>query len=603
VIFIGAPEFKPIPSTSLMAAVNTNWDIVLDTAISRYYLLYEGSWLSTSDPLKGPWTPTVAPGQLKSLPDDENWKEMRQAYPGRVLQDVPKVFASAQPAELILTAGEPRYRPIPGTGLMQVSNTESALFFLPNERNHYYLVAGRWFRAKHLSGPWSAATRDLPADFAKIPPDDQAAYVLASVPGTEDAEDAVVLASIPQTATIQRNDTTVIVTYEGDPKFVAIEGTQVRYAVNTPCQVLLAEGKYYCCYQGVWFVSGSPVGPWAVCAVVPQAIYTIPPSSPLHNVTYVYVYESTPTTVNVGYTAGYTGQYVAAGVLMFGTGMAIGAAIAHNSDDYWNSQYHWSSHWYSYGCGAVYRPASGGYYRAGAVYGPYGGAGRAAYYNPNTGAWARGAYRYGPAGGAYAKAGYNPYTNTAGARAGGSNVYGSWGRSYVQRGDDWARAGHQSGARGSVGWVGTSGGSGAVAVDTVRGNTVVAKGPNDNVYVGHDGNVYRRDDSGDWQKRQGGGWQNTDVQRTPQLPSSVNREPAAEAANRVSPQIQNRQPDASRSPGNTAPSRSPGRDVTASSRYSQDVATRLHRDSSARQRGDRSAARSQRSFSGGGRRR
>ena len=41
--------------------------------------------------------------------------------------------------------------------------------------------------------------------------------------------------------------------------------------------------------------------------MVPAAIYTIPASSPLHYVTYVHIYEATPTVVYVGYTPGYMG--------------------------------------------------------------------------------------------------------------------------------------------------------------------------------------------------------------------------------------------------------------------------------------------------------
>ena len=50
-------------------------------------------------------------------------------------------------------------------------------------------------------------------------------------------------------------------------------------------------------------------------------IYTIPPSSPLHYVTYAHVYGSTPTEVYVGYTPGYLGTVVAPdGVVVYGTG-------------------------------------------------------------------------------------------------------------------------------------------------------------------------------------------------------------------------------------------------------------------------------------------
>ena len=47
--------------------------------------------------------------------------------------------------------------------------------------------------------------------------------------------------------------------------------------------------------------------PFAFLAAV---IYTIPASSPLYYVTYVKIYEVTPTTVSVGYTPGYTGTVV-----------------------------------------------------------------------------------------------------------------------------------------------------------------------------------------------------------------------------------------------------------------------------------------------------
>jgi hypothetical protein len=75
-------------------------------------------------------------------------------------------------------------------------------------------------------------------------------------------------------------------------------------------------------------VSGAATGPRAFCTTVPAAIYIIPPSSPCHNVTYVVVQSSTPTTVVYSLTAGYSGEYVAAtGVLMFGAGMLVGAGL------------------------------------------------------------------------------------------------------------------------------------------------------------------------------------------------------------------------------------------------------------------------------------
>ena len=68
-------------------------------------------------------------------------------------------------------------------------------------------------------------------------------------------------------------------------------------------------GKYYVCYQGAWFVGATPNGPWALADSVPPAIHSIPPSSPVYNVSYVNVYGSTAETVTYGYTAGYTMGY------------------------------------------------------------------------------------------------------------------------------------------------------------------------------------------------------------------------------------------------------------------------------------------------------
>jgi hypothetical protein len=129
---------------------------------------------------------------------------------------------------------------------------------------------------------------------------------------------------------------TETVTYSGTPQFVVISGTTVQYAVNTPNQVFLVSGRYYWCYGGAWLYATVPTGPWTYCTTVPAAIYTIPPSNPNYNVTYVVVQSTTPTTVVYTQTSGYSGQYVAAtGVLMFGMGMIVGAAIADHDHYYY----------------------------------------------------------------------------------------------------------------------------------------------------------------------------------------------------------------------------------------------------------------------------
>ncbi len=512
VVYLGQPQFKPIKDTQLMFAVNTNWAVLLDMKSSQYYLLDDDSWLTSPDPLKGPWTAAQSlPNEISKLPEGGNWDDVRKHIPGNAIKTVPRVLTSTEPAELIATNGPPDYTPLSGTRLMYVSNPAMPLFLDLIDGYYYYLVSGRWFRAKDVSGPWTAASADLPAEFSKIPADCPVGFVLASIPTTQEAQDAVLLAAVPHKATVNIGAAKLSVTYDGPPKFVQIQGTPMTYAVNTPYQVVFASGGYYCCYQGVWFVAPAATGAWTVCTSIPAVIYTIPPSCPLFNVTYVQVYSSTPTTVVVGYTSGYSGEYVATtGALMFGAGMLTGAWLASN-DDCW---YACNPCYYSYGCAAYYSYAYGGYYRAGgAYYGPHGGAGWGSAYNPATGTWARGGYAYGPAGAHWGAQAYNPFTTTYGAHAGSYNGYRSWGATSVSRGDEWASAAHQSGVRGTAGWAENSSGQWAAGAHSRVTDTSVAKTSSGDVYAGHDGNVYRQSD-GQWQKYQGNGnWEDSSWNR------------------------------------------------------------------------------------------
>lgn len=529
VTFFGEPELKPVikDDTSLMFAVNTNWDVLFDTASSSYYLLADNQWLVSSNIKSGPWAAAKKlPNSFQKLPNDENWSEVksRLGLLG-VAGQAPAVFVTYQPSELIQTQGAPQMSPVSGTRLMYITNTEDDLFFLPAQKNFYYLTAGRWFVAMSLKGPWTAASLTLPEDFQKIPEDHIKAHVRVSVPGTPEADEAVILASIPDTATVNRESATVEVIYDGEPKFEPVPGTKdVQFAVNTEFDVFMVGSAYYCCYQGVWFQAENPMGSWVVCDQVPAAIYSIPPESPKHNVTYVQVYESTPSTVVVGSTSGYSGSYVARGLVVFGLGYWLG----HSHDHSHHYHYYKKPCWYGYGHGCHYRHGSGYVARGGYRYGPYGGAGYAAAYNGRTGTYARAGYAYGPRGAAAGKAAYNPWTGKGAARGAVKTPYGSWGRSAVVRDNDWARSAHRSNWKGSARAVQTSEGGGAVRVQRKYGKDgFIGKTGDGDVYTGRDGNLYRKTDDG-WEKRQDGGWQSApDLNRSRQTTQRGNREPNA----------------------------------------------------------------------------
>src|ERR1044071_5473994 len=148
--FDGDPIWSPIKGNELKFAINTNWDLFQHGPTGLYYLRNDTAWLMATD-LKGPWSNAgKLPESFTKLPADDNWKYVRENLPGKPAASVPTVYFSTEPAELILINGEPRYVPVPGTGLLWVINTESDVFHMGKDGTVYYLVAGRWFSAPDL---------------------------------------------------------------------------------------------------------------------------------------------------------------------------------------------------------------------------------------------------------------------------------------------------------------------------------------------------------------------------------------------------------------------------------------------------------------------
>src|SRR5262249_22808541 len=196
------------------------------------------------------------PDSFAKLPNDDNWKDVKQALPGKKLSkdNTPRVFLTSTPAEMILLDGEPKYEPVTGTSLLWVSNTESDVFRMGATGPVYYLLAGPWFSSPGSEGPWTFAPPSMPADFQKIPLEHPRSRVLASIPGSQQAAEAVLLAQIPQTARVNKKETKAPeVQYQGEPKFEKVEKTKVERAVNTDKSIIKVGDMYYMCYEGVWF--------------------------------------------------------------------------------------------------------------------------------------------------------------------------------------------------------------------------------------------------------------------------------------------------------------------------------------------------------------
>lgn len=543
VLIDGDPAMRPIEGTKLMRVVNTRALILLDGGTNTYYLHAMNGWYS-APAAAGPWTRATGfvPSQIQAsaapLAKTGAVDLLDPQVPEAAPKEPPKVIVSTKPAELLQTVGDPQYTPIAGTNLLYVKNTDDAMFMDVTSQQQYVLISGRWFKAASLQGPWTFVdAKALPADFAKIPADSPKANVLVSIPGTEQAKQAVVASQIPQTATVKIADAKLdVVTYDGTPKFQEIAGaTGLAYAVNSPQPVVRvdADQTFWSVSNGVWFTARSPMGTWAVATVVPPIIYTIPISCPIHYVTYVRIYGATPQVVYVGYTPGYMGAYVAPeGVVVYGsgyyypayvgtvwygypctygygagfacgafTGFAFGFAAGAILGDCW-CQPHWGPCWgYAHvdiNTSSVYANWRGGVTYANRHY-EYNGAtgqswsqGRAGTFNPYTGRASAGGYSnyYDRASGDFdlKRGGATYNSNTGVVKAGGREISGNVydGNANVDRG----------GAR----------------INT-RTDTGIAYKDGD-VYAGHDGNVYRHTDDG-WEHHTDNGWQ--DVQRNQNL--------------------------------------------------------------------------------------
>lgn len=494
----GEPRLKKEENSSLMRVINTPFTVLLDSKKKTYYLNADAeTWYTASD-IKGEWT--VAPSVPKEVaalapePDPAEIESPDEMTEGEEPGPPPAIVVATDPTELISSTSEPEYTPISGTELLYMSNTDSDVLLHLNTQLHYVLLAGRWFAADSLDGPWAYVPGDqLPADFADIPEDDQMGTVLYAVPGTDLAEEAVINAQIPQTATIDRKIASLDVEYDGDPEFDDIEGTSMDYALNSPTPVIMADKAYYAVDDAVWFVASDPNGPWVVATSVPDVIYTIPPTSPVYHVTYVRIYSHTDDVVYVGYLPGYTGTYVYNTTIVYGTGYYY---------PYWyRTRYY--PRYSTWGFHVRYNPWGGWSFGLSYSTGPftfYIGRGswyRGGWWGPRRYSGYRRGYRRGYRHGR--RAGYRAGYRAGQRNANRQNMYNSATNQARSTAQSQARNQAQSSARSQAQ---------STAQGQARSQGAAAAGgsrPN-NVYADQNGNVHRRTDQG-WEQRSGNSWQ------------------------------------------------------------------------------------------------
>ena len=325
----GDPIWSPIKDNDLKFAVNTNWDLFQHAPTKTFYLRNDDVWLKAADAEGAVDAGRHAARRAStSCPPTTNWKDVKasaarasRSAPSEVPQGVRQHEAGRDDSAARASRATSPVQGAPSCCGSATPRATCSAWAEPARSTSSSPAAGS--RRRTSPGPWTFATPTLPADFKKIPLEHARSRVLASVPGTPQAAEAVLLAQIPQTATRQqRRCKAPEVDVSGRRRSSSrSRRRRSQRAVNTDKDIIKVGDLYYMCFQGVWFMSTSadrPVGGHRRrCR---RQIYEIPVSSPSYTVTYVTVQESNDDAVVFATAAAYTGVMVAWGCAVWGTG-------------------------------------------------------------------------------------------------------------------------------------------------------------------------------------------------------------------------------------------------------------------------------------------
>jgi hypothetical protein len=465
IVFQGQPNFVPIVGTQLLWAANTTSDVLIDTSNNNYYALMAGRWFR-SPALTGVWTFVASdalPADFAHIPP--------QSLAGAVL---PTVAGTPQANEAVISNsipqtatvprkhgptftpsfdGPPQYAPIEGTPLSYVSNSsEPVIEVAPNA--FYAVVAGVWFTATQITGPWTIAT-SVPTAIYTIPPSSPIYYV------------------------------TYVKIYEATPQYVYVGYTPgyLGTVVSPYGTVVYGTGYAYTPWIGsAWYPAPYTYGVWAAPIYNPWVGYTFGFAVGLAAAAWMEPYW--------GWGGGswYSPAY-------WGGNPCCGSASANVYGHWGNATYSGTRSWYA-GGGVAGSTFSGSYATARGTTGNI-NAGRQ--FNAWTGNASRGFDRTfntaaGGSGNVARGSNYNVYT---GQRSTGNAVSGT-----TAGGSTYNRAGATTaGPEGEA----HAGGGSTYNAKTGKTNTWSTGSLGNNHYADVNGNVYHNNGSG-WQQHSSSGW-------------------------------------------------------------------------------------------------
>ena len=320
----GEPILSPVEQSELYEyVVNTPYFIVFSKSDQFYYISLNQNWYRAKT-LFSSWSYiSTPPKSIQNLLNKSNETTQQSQNERKIDPNKLNIYIETQQAVLIETFGEPEFSMIAETRLSYCTNTNNRLFRLDTTGEYFALFGGRWYKSKTLvRGAWSFVEPDqLPVDFRKIPIASPASHIRVSVPGTPEAMSVALDNAIPQTAVVDRRTARMQPEFDGEPEFKAIEGTSLAFAINSNSSILkTGDGTCYAVDEGIWFKSDSPTGIWKASHEIPAEVDLIPPTSPVYNLKFVYIYDASEDYVYVGYSGGYTGSFLYKGVLVYGTG-------------------------------------------------------------------------------------------------------------------------------------------------------------------------------------------------------------------------------------------------------------------------------------------